>query len=44
MSYYGPVLLKEPELRWPIVLLASMITAVITLLVAVMHYVAWTSK
>jgi len=41
MSYQGPMLIKEPELRWPIVLLAALMTAVITLLVAAMHYVAW---
>lgn len=42
MSYQGPVLIKEPELRWPIVVLAALITAVIALLVATMHYVAST--
>src|ERR1041384_5329344 len=42
MSYQGPMLIKEPELRWPIVLLAALITAVITLLVAALHSVAWT--
>ena len=43
MSYQGPMLIKEPELRWPILLLAALITAAIALLVAVMHHVAWTS-
>lgn len=42
MSYRGPVMIKEPELRWPIVLLAALMTAVIALLVATMHYAAWT--
>src|SRR5689334_15177111 len=44
MSYQGPRLIKEPELRWPIVLLAALMTGVITLLVVVMHYVASTSS
>jgi len=38
------MLIKEPELRWPIVLLAALMTAVIALLVVVMHYVASTSS
>jgi hypothetical protein len=40
MSYQGPMLIKEPELRWPIVLLAAIITTVLALLVAGMHYLA----
>lgn len=40
MSYHGPMLIKEPELRWPIVLIAALITMAITLLVATMHFVA----
>lgn len=43
MSYNGPMLIKEPELRWPIVLIAALITAVIALLVATMHFVASTT-
>jgi hypothetical protein len=27
MSYQGPMLIREPELRWPIVMLAAIITA-----------------
>ena len=42
MAYQGPMLIKEPELRWPIVLLASTITAMIALVAAIMHYVHWT--
>ena len=42
MSYQGPILIREPELRWPIVLLAAMATAVIALLAAVLYYVAMT--
>lgn len=43
MSYQGPMLIKEPELRWPIVLLAALMTAALALLVVVMHYVGSTS-
>ncbi len=42
MSYQGPMLIREPELRWPIVVLAAMVTAVIALLAAVLYYVAMT--
>jgi hypothetical protein len=44
VSYKGPMLIKEPELRWPIVLLAALMTGAIALLVVVMHYVASTSS
>jgi hypothetical protein len=44
MSYQGPMMIKEPELRWPIVLLATLMTAAIALLVAAMHYVASTKS
>jgi hypothetical protein len=44
MSYQGPMLIKEPELRWPIVLLAALITAAIALLVIAMHYIASTDS
>jgi hypothetical protein len=43
MSYKAPRLIKEPKLRWPIVLLAALMTGLIALLVGVMHHVAWTS-
>ncbi|HEY6120231.1 MAG TPA: hypothetical protein VIV66_09745 [Pyrinomonadaceae bacterium] len=42
MSYQGPRLIREPELRWPILVLAAMITAAIALLVAVLYCVAMT--
>ena len=42
MSYQGPVLIREPEIRWPIVILAALITTLIALIVAGMHYVAMT--
>jgi hypothetical protein len=37
------MLIKEPELRWPIVLIAALITTAIALLVATMHFVASTT-
>lgn len=40
---YRPMLIKEPELRWPIVLLAALITAAIVMLLAVIHFVASTN-
>ena len=43
MSYHGPILIKEPELRWPIILIAALISTAIALLVAVMNFVASTT-
>jgi len=34
MSYQGPLLIREPALRWPIYLLAAIITTVFVLLLA----------
>ncbi len=34
MSYQSPMLIKEPELRWPIYFVATIITTVIVLLMA----------
>lgn len=42
MSYQGPILIREPELRWPIVLLAAIITAAIAAVAAGMQYFALT--
>ena len=42
MSYQGPMLIREPDLRWPIVILAAIITAAMALVAAGMHYVAST--
>ena len=42
MSYQDPMLIREPELRWPIVVLAAIGTAAIALLVAVLYYFAMT--
>ena len=40
MSYQGPRLIREPELRWPIVILAAVITTIIALGAAGLQYVA----
>ena len=42
MSYQGPILIREPELRWPIVLLAAIVTAAIAGVAAGMQYLALT--
>lgn len=42
MSYQGPLLIREPELRWSIVILAAIITTIIALVAAGLHYVAMT--
>ncbi len=34
MSYQGPMLIKEPELRWPLIFLAAIITTCIALVTA----------
>lgn len=39
MSYQGQMLIREPELRWPIVVLAALLTAAIALMAAGMYYV-----
>ena len=39
MSYQGPMLIREPELRWPIVMLAALLTAAIALLAGGIYYV-----
>ena len=42
MSYQGPMLIREPELRSPIIMLAALATTVIALLAASIYYVAVT--
>src|SRR5687767_11931384 len=42
IAYRGPRLIAEPELRWPIVLLAAAITALLAILTAGLYYVAMT--
>ena len=39
MSYQGPMLIRDPKLRWPIVMLAALLTAAIVLLAAGIYYV-----
>jgi hypothetical protein len=34
MSYQGPMLIREPELRWPVILAAAIITGFIVLMTA----------
>lgn len=43
IAYRGPMLITEPELRWPILLLAAAITALLAILTAGLYYVAMTS-
>lgn len=38
MSYQGPMLIREPELRWPIVMVAALVTTVIAVLAAGIYY------
>ena len=40
MSYQGPMLIKEPELRWPVIMIAAIISVAIALIIAGLHYVA----
>ena len=42
IAYRGPTFITEPELRWPIVILAAAITALLTILMAGLYYVAMT--
>jgi hypothetical protein len=42
IAYRGPTLITEPELRWPIVLLAAAITALLAMLTAGLYYVSMT--
>src|ERR1041384_4166606 len=42
IAYRGPTLITEPELRWPIVLLAAAISALLAMLTAGLYYVAMT--
>lgn len=42
IAYRGPMLIAEPELRWPIVLLAAAITTLLAILTAGLYYVAMT--
>ena len=42
MSYQGPMLIREPEIRWPIFVLAGTITVAIALVAAGLHYLTMT--
>ena len=42
IAYRGPMLIAEPELRWPIVLLAAAITTLLAILTAGLYYAAMT--
>ena len=44
IAYRGPTLITEPELRWPIVLLAAAITALLAMLTAGLYYVVMTQS
>ena len=41
-SYRGPTFIAEPNLRWPILVLAALITAVLALSTAGLYYLAMT--
>jgi hypothetical protein len=42
MAYRGPTLIKEPEIRWPLILVAAAITSVIVLVTAGVFHLAAT--
>src|ERR1044072_3398124 len=44
IAYRGPVLVAEPELRWPIVLLAAAITALLAVSTVGLYYWAMTQS
>ena len=44
IAYRGPILIAEPELRWPIVLVAAAITALLAILAAGLYYVVMTKS
>ena len=44
IAYRGPTLIREPELRWPIVILAAAITALLAILTAGLYYLAMTNS
>ena len=43
IAYRGPTLIAEPELRWPILILAAVITALLAMFTAGLYYVAMTA-
>lgn len=44
IAYRGPTLIKEPELRWPILILAAVITTLLAVFTAGLYYVAMTQS
>ena len=42
IAYRGPTLIAEPELRWPILILAAVITALLAILTTGLYYTAMT--
>src|SRR4051812_14929433 len=42
IAYRGPTLIAEPELRWPILILAALITALLAILTTGLYYAAMT--
>lgn len=34
MSYQGPMIIREPELRWPVMLVAAVVTTLLVLVTA----------
>jgi len=44
IAYRGPTLIAEPDLRWPILILAAVITAVLAIATAGLYYLAMTQS
>jgi hypothetical protein len=44
IAYRGPTLIAEPELRWPILILATVITALLAISAVGLYYVAMTQS
>jgi hypothetical protein len=41
-AYRGPTLIAEPDLRWPILIIAAVITALLAIATAGLYYLAMT--
>jgi hypothetical protein len=44
IAYRGPTLIAEPELRWPILILAAVITALLAIFTTSLYYAAMTQS
>ena len=44
IAYRGPTLIAEPELRWPILILAAVITALLAVSAAALYYLVMTQS